>query len=269
MQKIPRYAIKSGVQFLPNVSNTIAIMAGKGGVGKSTIAVNLALALAKLGVKVGIVDADLYGPSVPKLLNIPETQLKVEDNKIIPYLWEGIPVVSMNFLLKADEPVMWRGPMVSQALTQFMLQTSWPKLDYLVIDMPPGTGVIALTLAQKLPLTAVIAVAVAQQLALNDVVKTINMYKNLKIPILGVIENMSNYTCPHCAHNSVIFGDRVLAEWASTKKLEVLANIPLDKAIMDLTIWQHNSTTNVFCELATKIPQALSKLPKTLPIVVC
>jgi ATP-binding protein involved in chromosome partitioning len=190
---------------LPGVKNVIAVGAGKGGVGKTTVAVNLALALAKVGGRVGILDGDIYGPNVPLMLGL-KTQLQSDGQRIIPAEKYGIQVVSMGFLTDEDAPVIWRGPMVHSAIQQFFRDVAWRDLDYLIIDMPPGTGDVALSLSQTVPVAGAVVVTTPQEVSLSDSRRAVRMYQKLNVPTLGIVENMSYYACPNCHHESDIFG---------------------------------------------------------------
>ena len=183
----------------------IAVGSGKGGVGKSTIAASLAVGLKRAGCKVGLMDADVYGPSIPHLLGI-QGQPEMIDDKIKPIVMDGMPVMSMGFVIRRDQAVVWRGPMLHGAITQFLRDTDWGNLDYLIIDMPPGTGDVALTLSQLLPLTGAVVVCTPQDVALLDAVKAIAMFRMVNIPVLGMIENMSGFVCPDCQQRYDIFG---------------------------------------------------------------
>jgi ATP-binding protein involved in chromosome partitioning len=205
-QKIVAHAVQRGVKLLPHVKNVVAVASGKGGVGKSTTAVNLALALAAEGASVGMLDADIYGPSQPMMLGIagrPETQ----DGKTLePMEGHGIQAMSIGFMIDVDTPMVWRGPMVTQALEQLLRETNWRELDYLIVDMPPGTGDIHLTLSQKIPVTGAVIVTTPQDIALLDARKGLKMFEKVGIPILGIVENMAMHVCSKCGHIEHIFG---------------------------------------------------------------
>ena len=190
---------------IPGVKNIIAVGAGKGGVGKTTVAVNLAVALAQSGARVGLIDADIYGPNVPIMLGM-KTQLTTDGQKIVPAEKYGLQVISMGFLTGDDAPIIWRGPMLHGALQQFFREVAWNDLDYLVVDMPPGTGDVALTLSQTVPVAGALVVTTPQQVSLADSRRAVAMYKKLNIPPLGILENMSHFVCPQCAHEADIFG---------------------------------------------------------------
>jgi ATP-binding protein involved in chromosome partitioning len=219
-------------QPLPGVKNIIAVGAGKGGVGKTTVAVNLAIALAKCGSKVGIVDGDIYGPNVPIMLGL-KTQLITDGKKIVPAEKYGLQVISMGFLTTDDAPIIWRGPMLHGALQQFFREVAWKDLDYLVIDMPPGTGDVALSLSQTVPVAGAIVVTTPQQVSLADSRRAIAMYRKLNIPPLGVIENMSHFLCPDCGHESDIFGSGGGERMAEELGVPFLGRIPIYQPIRE------------------------------------
>ena len=231
--KIIAHAVQRGVQLLPKVKNILAVASGKGGVGKSTTTVNLALALAAEGAKVGILDADIYGPSQPMMMGL-EGRPESEDGKTIePMENYGVQVMSIGFLVEPDQAMIWRGPMVTQALDQLLRQTNWGDLDYLIVDMPPGTGDIALTLTQRVPLTGVVIVTTPQDIALLDAKKGLTMFEKVSVPILGIVENMSVYVCPNCGHRSEIFAHGGARREAERFGVDFLGEIPLDIAIRE------------------------------------
>lgn len=207
--------------------SVIAVGSGKGGVGKSTVATSLAISLSKSGAKVGLMDADVYGPSVPHLLGI-SGRPEVMNNKIQPIYFEEIPVMSMGFLVEPDQAVIWRGPMLHGSISQFLRDTYWGDLDYLIIDMPPGTGDVALTLSQLLPLTGAVVVCTPQQVALLDAVKAIAMFRKTKIPVLGMVENMSGFVCPDCGKQYDIFGKGGARDKAEEMSVPFLGEVPLN-----------------------------------------
>jgi ATP-binding protein involved in chromosome partitioning len=215
------------------VKNIVAVASAKGGVGKSTTAVNLALALAAEGASVGILDADIYGPSQPMMMGIsgrPESS----DGKTMEALANyGVQAMSIGFLIDADNPMIWRGPMVTQALEQLLRQTNWAELDYLIVDMPPGTGDIQLTLCQKVPLTGAIIVTTPQDIALLDARKGLKMFEKVGVPVLGVVENMSVYVCPNCGHSEHIFGADGGSKMAAEYKVDYLGALPLNLSIRE------------------------------------
>ncbi len=216
----------------PGVKNIIAVGAGKGGVGKTTVAVNLALALARCGGKVGIIDADIYGPNVPIMLGM-KTQLVTDGQKIVPAEKYGLQVVSMGFLTQDDAPIIWRGPMLHGALQQFFKEVKWIDLDYLIIDMPPGTGDVALSLSQSVPVAGAIVVTTPQLVSLADSRRAVAMYKKLNIPTLGVIENMSYFACPSCHHEADIFGHGGGEKMAADLQVPFLGRLPIYQPIRE------------------------------------
>jgi ATP-binding protein involved in chromosome partitioning len=220
---------------IPNIKNIIAVASGKGGVGKSTTAVNLALAFSKEGAHAGILDADIYGPSQPLMLGV-KTHPEVKDKKaIMPVLAHGIQSMSIGYLVDTTSPMVWRGPMVSMALQQLLNDTQWDNLDYLVIDLPPGTGDIQLTLAQKIPVTGAVIVTTPQDLALLDARRAYEMFKKVNVPVLGIIENMSLHRCTQCGHAEPIFGTGGGQRMAEQYAIELLGQLPLDIRIREQT----------------------------------
>ncbi|EKD54927.1 MAG: hypothetical protein ACD_60C00032G0011 [uncultured bacterium] len=220
---------------LPSVQKIIAIASGKGGVGKSTTAVNLALALALLGARTGILDADIYGPSIPLMLGIRAEPEVKDGKKILPIVAHGIQSMSIGYLIGEKTPMIWRGPMVSSALQQLLNDTLWDNLDYLIIDLPPGTGDIQLTLAQKIPVTGALIVTTPQDLALLDARRAYEMFHKVKIPVLGVVENMSVHICSACGHAESIFGEGGGARLAEQYGIPLLGALPLDITIREQT----------------------------------
>jgi ATP-binding protein involved in chromosome partitioning len=215
---------------LPSVRQTIAVASGKGGVGKSTVAVNLAAALASSGARAGLLDADIYGPSVPALTGVRE-EPKVVNGKVVPLEAYGLKLMSMGFLAGADKAMVWRGPMVSRAIEQLMTDVGWGELDYLVIDLPPGTGDASLTVAQQVPLTGVVIVATPQDVALDIAVKALQMFRKLNVTPLGLVENMSWFVCPNCGHEHHVFGHGGAERAAQRLGVPFLGGIPLDEQI--------------------------------------
>ncbi len=233
--KIVSHAVQKGVKLISGVRNIIAVSSGKGGVGKSTTAVNLALALAAEGAKVGILDADIYGPSLPHMLGISGQPESSDGESLEPMEAYGLQAMSIGFLVDVETPMVWRGPMVTQALEQLLNQTRWKDLDYLVVDMPPGTGDVQLTLAQKVPVTGSVIVTTPQDIALIDARKGLKMFEKVGIPILGIVENMSIHICSKCGHEEHIFGSGGGARMAEDYKVEQLGALPLDMAIRQET----------------------------------
>ncbi|MCF4126078.1 Mrp/NBP35 family ATP-binding protein [Methylobacterium sp. SyP6R] len=221
---------------LPGVRHIVAVASGKGGVGKSTTACNLALALRAQGLKVGLLDADIYGPSVPKLFGLdrkPETINTPQGQRIVPLNGYGLPVMSIGFLISADTAMIWRGPMVQSALTQLLREVAWGELDVLIVDMPPGTGDAQLTLAQATPLAGAVIVSTPQDLALIDARRAVTMFRRVEVPILGVVENMATFVCPHCGGTSHIFGHGGARHEADTMGVPFLGEVPLNMTIRE------------------------------------
>jgi ATP-binding protein involved in chromosome partitioning len=217
---------------IPQVRNVIAVGAGKGGVGKSTVAVNLALGLLQSGAKVGLLDADVYGPSIPKMLgNERERPVGEGPNRILPLLAHGLKTMSMGFVLDPERPMVVRGPIVHTVVRQFLGDVMWGELDYLVVDLPPGTGDVALSLAQTVPLTGAVVVSTPQDVSLIDVHKAVSMFRTLKVPILGLVENMSYYQCPSCGRRDDVFGHGGAQAWAKEKGIPFLGAVPLHASV--------------------------------------
>ncbi len=226
--KIVAHAAQRGVQLLPNVKNILAVASGKGGVGKSTTAANLALALAAEGASVGLLDADIYGPSQPMMMGI-DGRPGSEDGKTMdPMENYGVQVMSIGFLVNQDEAMIWRGPMATQALEQLLRQTNWKDLDYLIVDLPPGTGDIQLTLSQRVPMTGAVIVTTPQDIALLDAKKGIKMFEKVGVPILGIVENMAVHVCSNCGHAEHIFGEGGGKRMAAEYGMDYLGALPLD-----------------------------------------
>lgn len=233
--KIVAHSVQRGVKLIPGVRNIIAVASGKGGVGKSTTAVNLALALAAEGAKVGILDADIYGPSLPTMLGIHGHPESEDEQRLKPMLGYGLQAMSIGFLIDVDTPMVWRGPMVTQALVQLLNNTKWEDLDYLVVDLPPGTGDIQLTLAQRVPVTGAVIVTTPQDIALIDARKGLKMFEKVGVPILGVVENMSIHICSRCGHEERIFGAGGGERMCKDYGVELLGSLPLDMRIREAT----------------------------------
>ena len=229
--RIVPHAVQRGVQLLPKVKNIVAVASGKGGVGKSTTAVNLALALAAEGAAVGLLDADIYGPSLPMMMGISGRPESTDGKTMRPLVNHGVEVMSIGFLVEQDSPMVWRGPMATQALDQLLRQTSWSELDYLVVDMPPGTGDIQLTLSQRVPLTGAVIVTTPQDIALLDAKKGIRMFEKVGVPILGIVENMAVHVCRNCGHVEHIFGEEGGKRLAAEFGMDYLGALPLDLSI--------------------------------------
>ena len=233
--KIETHAVQRGVKPLPGIKNIIAVASGKGGVGKSTVAVNLALALALEGARVGLLDADIYGPSQPRMLGVKRKPESKDGKSIEPIEAHGLQSMSIGFLIDEETPMIWRGPMVTQALEQLLRDTNWKDLDYLVIDLPPGTGDTQLTLAQKVPVSGAVIVTTPQDIALLDARKGLKMFEKVEVPVLGVIENMSTHVCSKCGHEEHIFGEGGGRRMAETHKVPFLGSLPLDIRIREET----------------------------------
>jgi ATP-binding protein involved in chromosome partitioning len=231
--KIVAHSVQRGVKLMPNVKNIIAVASGKGGVGKSTTAVNLALALAAEGAQVGILDADIYGPSQPTMMGISGRPETLDGKTMEPLENYGLQVSSIGFMIDPDEPMVWRGPIVTQALQQLLEQTNWRDLDYLVVDMPPGTGDIQLTLSQKVPVTGAVIVTTPQDIALLDARKGLKMFEKVSIPIIGIVENMSVHVCSNCGHAEPIFGEGGGAKMCSDYGVDFLGALPLTMSIRE------------------------------------
>lgn len=265
------HRVQTGLKPHPQIKNVIAIASGKGGVGKSTTCVNLALALAKQGVKVGILDADIYGPNIAHILGDTDTISEPPSTEgIAPIVLHGIQTMSIAYMIDEDTPMIWRGPMVSRALTQLFFHTQWSDLDCLLIDLPPGTGDIQLTLSKNIPLVGAVVVCTPQDIALLDAKKAIAMFNKLSIPLLGMLENMAYHTCPQCDHVSHIFGEQGLLELAESMDVPMLGCLPLDISLrvaadlgQPLLLSKPESSLNaIYSAAATALLAALKKLPK-------
>ncbi len=231
--KIIAHSVQRGVPLLPRVKNIVAIASGKGGVGKSTTAANLALALAAEGASVGILDADIYGPSQPMMMGLKGRPESADGKTMDPLVNHGVQVMSIGFLVEDDQAMIWRGPMATQALDQLLRQTNWGDLDYLLVDMPPGTGDIALTLSQRVPLTGVVIVTTPQDIALLDAKKGLKMFEKVGVPVLGIVENMAVYHCPNCGHSEHIFGADGGKRMAAEYGVDYLGALPLTMKIRE------------------------------------
>jgi ATP-binding protein involved in chromosome partitioning len=229
---IVAHAVQHGLKPLPGVRNVVAVASGKGGVGKSTVAVNIALALAQEGARVGILDADIYGPSQPRMLGLMGRRPETRDGKSLePLLAHGLEAMSIGFLVDEQQPMAWRGPMVTSALNQLLTQTNWGDLDYLIVDMPPGTGDIQLTLAQRVPVSGAVIVTTPQDIALADARKGLEMFQKVSVPVLGVVENMSLHVCTNCGHEEHIFGEHGGEKLSAQYGVPLLGALPLDGRI--------------------------------------
>lgn len=231
--KIVEHTVQHGVERISGVKNIIAVASGKGGVGKSTTAVNMALALAAEGAVVGLLDADIYGPSQPRMLGIAGQPESTDGKSLEPMVGFGIQAMSIGFLIDEQTPMIWRGPMVTQALEQLLRDTRWREVDYLIIDLPPGTGDIQLTLSQKVPVSGAVIVTTPQEIALLDARKGLKMFEKVSVPILGVVENMSTHICSKCGHEESIFGAGGGAKMADENAVDLLGSLPLDLRIRE------------------------------------
>ncbi len=227
-------AVMQGANLIPGVGSVVAVASGKGGVGKSTVAANLAVTLAKLGHKVGLLDADIYGPSVPIMFGITDRPvIDSATNRILPFEKHGIRVMSLGFILDTDTPVIWRGPMVMKAIEQMLGDVDWGDLDYLVVDLPPGTGDAVLTLTQKVPLSGAVIVTTPQDVALIDARKGLAMFRKVNVPVIGIVENMSGFVCPHCGTRTDIFKHGGGARTAEVLETAFLGEVPLDAEVVE------------------------------------
>ncbi|MDX1497869.1 MAG: iron-sulfur cluster carrier protein ApbC [Salinisphaeraceae bacterium] len=226
--QVESHAVQANLQPLANIKNIIAVASGKGGVGKSTVSANLALALAAEGAKVGVLDADIYGPSQPRMLGATTKPEQLPNKKLKPVMTHGIATMSIGYLVDEAAPMIWRGPMVTQALQQLLGETEWPALDYLIVDLPPGTGDIQLSLAQRIPVSGAVIVTTPQDIALLDARKGLMMFRKLEIQVLGVVENMSTHVCSQCGHEEAIFGSGGGQSLAAEHSVNLLGQLPLD-----------------------------------------
>ena len=231
--RVLAHRVQNDLTPLPGVKNILAVASGKGGVGKSTTAVNLALALAAEGATVGVLDADIYGPSVPRMLGISGKPDTTDGEHIVPKLAHGLQAMSIGLLIDEDTPMIWRGPMVTQALQQLLTQTLWRELDYLIIDMPPGTGDIHLSLCQKVPVSGALIVTTPQDIALLDAKKALKMFEKVEVPVLGIVENMAIHVCSNCGHAEHIFGSGGGERMAAQYEVPLLGSLPLDIRIRE------------------------------------
>ena len=247
---------------LPGVKNIVAVASGKGGVGKSTVSTNLAIALSLTGARVGLMDADIYGPSIPQMMGIPISSPKVgSENKFFPHEKHGLKVVSAAFLTKQGQPLMLRGPMLGGIIQQFLQNVEWGELDYLIIDLPPGTGDVQLTLTQKAPLSGAVVVTTPQEVSLIDADKGVKMFQQVKVPLLGIVENMSYFVCPHCGDRTDIFGHGGAKDEATRQNIDFLGEIPIDPYLREtsdtgtpLTAKEpDHAISKAFIEIAKKV----------------
>ena len=267
--RVRAHQVQNTVSAIPNIRNVIAVASGKGGVGKSTTAINLACALAKAGAKVGLLDADIHGPNQPHMLGKSEEKKPESGKPLKPVMAHGLATMSVGYLVDVASPVVWRGPMVSKALEQMLNLTQWPELDYLVIDLPPGTGDIQLTLAKKVPVTGAVVVTTPQSVALLDVVKGIAMFKKVDINVLGVVENMSHFECPHCGESTAIFAADC-SDIVHQQGVEILGAVPLltdvreaaDQGMPLVLADPENKVTKIYQRIAISLAAQVSLLPR-------
>ena len=257
--KVVAHAVQRGVQLLPGVKNIVAVASGKGGVGKSTTAANLALALAAEGARVGLLDADIYGPSQPMMMGITGRPESLDGKTMEPLVNHGVQVMSIGFLVDPDQAMIWRGPMATQALEQLLRQTNWKDLDYLIVDMPPGTGDIQLTLSQRVPITGAVIVTTPQDIALLDARKGFQMFEKVGVPILGIVENMAVHVCTHCGHAEHIFGEGGGRRMAQDYGMDYLGALPL---AMQIRLQADSGQPTVVAEPEGEVAQIYKKVAR-------
>lgn len=271
MSKVVAHSATRGVDAIAGVKNIIAVASGKGGVGKSTTAVNLALALAAEGATVGMLDADIYGPSQPMMLGITGRPTSRDGKRVEPMEGHGLQAMSIGFFIDKDTPMVWRGPMVTQSLEQMLKDTNWTDIDYLVVDMPPGTGDIQLTLSQKVPVTGAVIVTTPQDIALIDARKGLKMFEKVNVPILGIVENMAMHTCSNCGHQEHIFGEGGGAKMAADYKVDYLGGLPLDIRIRQeadsgkptVIAAPESDIAQTYKQIARKVAAKIAKMQKS------
>ncbi|MBP6375833.1 MAG: iron-sulfur cluster carrier protein ApbC [Giesbergeria sp.] len=261
--KVIAHAVQRGVQLLAGVKNIVAVASGKGGVGKSTTAVNLALALAAEGAKVGLLDADIYGPSQPMMMGITGKPDSHDGKTMEPLTNYGVQVMSIGFLVEPDQAMIWRGPMATQALDQLLRQTHWQDLDYLIVDMPPGTGDIQLSLSQRVPITGAVIVTTPQDIALLDAKKGIQMFEKVGVPILGIVENMAVHVCTNCGHAEHIFGEGGGKRMAEDYKMDYLGALPLD---MQIRLQADSGKPTVVADPDGEVAQIYKQVARTVAV---
>ncbi len=267
--KVVPHRVEEKGELLPGVKNIVAITSGKGGVGKSTVSVNLAVALAKCGARVGLLDTDIYGPSIPIMMGVTDKP-EIRGQKMVPIEKYGVSIMSLGFLVPEDTAVIWRGPMVMKAVEQLLTDVDWGELDYMIIDLPPGTGDVQLTLVQKVPLSGAVIVTTPQDVALLDVVRGINMFKKVNVPILGIVENMSFFECPHCGERTDIFSHGGGEAAAKKQEVSFLGELPIDPKIRiggdsgrPIVVEDPVSPqSKIFMEIAGKLAAKVSSLGK-------
>ncbi len=265
--KVVPHRVEEKGDLLSGVKNIVAISSGKGGVGKSTVSVNLAVALAKCGARVGLLDTDIYGPSIPIMMGVTEKP-EIRGQKMVPIEKHGVSIMSLGFLVPEDAAVIWRGPMVMKAVEQLLTDVDWGELDYMIIDLPPGTGDVQLTLVQKVPLSGAVIVTTPQDVALLDVVRGINMFKKVNVPILGIVENMSFFQCPHCGERTDIFSHGGGEAAAKKQEVPFLGELPIDPKIRvggdsgrPIVVEDPKSPqTKIFMEIAGRLAARISSI---------
>jgi len=257
--KIVVHAVQKGVQPIPGVKNIVAVASGKGGVGKSTTTVNIALALAAEGATVAVLDADIYGPSMPRMLGISGSPQSEDGQSLEPLVNHNIQTMSIGFLVDDDSPMIWRGPMVTQALEQLFKDTRWKDVDYLVVDLPPGTGDVQLTLAQKIPVSGAVIVTTPQDIALLDARKGLKMFEKVNVPVLGVVENMSIHICSNCNHEERIFGEGGGQRMSEEENVDLLGALPLDMSIRQMA---DDGTPTVVSEPESRITELYTEIAR-------
>lgn len=266
--RIISHAVQKNLKPMPGVKNIIAVASGKGGVGKSTVSVNLALALANEGARIGILDADIYGPSIPAMLGLSGKPDLNDEKRIVPKIAYGIQSMSIGYLIDEDTAVIWRGPMVTGTLNQLLNDTHWDNLDYLIIDLPPGTGDIQLTLSQQIPVTGAVIVTTPQDIALLDAQRGLKMFEKVNVPVFGIVENMSTHICPNCGHESSVFGSGGAEKMSQKYGVELLGKLPLDISIREHadkghpSALEHDKIAGLYKDIACKIAAKLSLTPK-------
>ncbi|AIT08694.1 sodium:proton antiporter [Candidatus Francisella endociliophora] len=262
--------VQKGQKLIPNIKNIILVASGKGGVGKSTVTANLAVSFAKMGAKVGVLDADIYGPSQPTLFDLKDNPQTTDKKKIIPLEKYDVKMISIGNLIDPDSAVIWRGPIVSRALMQLLNDTNWGELDYLFLDLPPGTGDIQLTISKNIPVTGAVIVTTPQDLSLIDAKRAVTMFEKVDIKTLGAIENMSYYICPKCGHNDYIFGEDGAHLLCGKNNIEFLGNLPLHKAIREnsdngkpyISLEKDDNINHSYITVAENLLNEIEKLPK-------
>ena len=276
MSRVAAHAVQKGLSPHPRIRNVIAVGSGKGGVGKSTTAVNLAVALQQLGARVGVLDADIYGPSMPAMLGLSGRPESPDNKSIEPMRAFGVETMSIGFLVEQDSPMIWRGPMATSALTQLFNDTRWDDLDYLLVDLPPGTGDIQLTLAQKIPVAGAVIVTTPQDIATLDARKALKMFEKVEVPVLGIIENMAVHTCSSCGHVEHLFGEGGGQRMAAQYGVPLLGSLPLEIGIREqgdagtpiVAAVPDSAAAKAYVAAARRMVEELGKRPRAgIPIV--